>query len=63
MNYLEDGSDSDEDFKEKDRVDLLMKKTSMNLYGYGDDYLEILKRERESGHEPNIRKIVKYQQV
>lgn len=50
--YLDVG-DEDESFDD-DLKKELYKKTTKNLYGYGDDYYKIIEKSREEGKEPNI---------
>ena len=58
LNYMDSGTgETSED------TDDIIQRANKNLYGYGDDYYEILKRDQENGLQPNVRKIVRYHQV
>jgi len=59
INFLEDDNNEEIEHQENDSV----KKTNMNMYGYGDDFYPIIRRDLEEKKVPNVRKLVKYLQT
>lgn len=59
INFLEDDNNEEMDHQQDDTV----KKTNMNMYGYGDDFYPFIKQDLDDKKVPNVWKLVKYLQT